>query len=427
MKIITLTAENFKRLHAVRITPDGALVQITGKNAAGKSSVLDAIQAALGGTGNAPPKPIRDGQSSASVVLDLGDITVTRRWTSNERSTLVVESKEGARYNSPQSMIDKLVGSLSFDPLAFSRMDEQQQATTLRDLAGIDTSDIDLKRAKLFEERTGVNREIKRLEATLAGATPSDDVPDEEISVAALAAENQAAQAQKAKNEKIRAAAEQARLDAQKCLDDTEKIRLEVVALKMNLATKADELKILQARWTKAQEVTAAMVDPDTDGLADKVKEADAVNVAVRRKKEMLARYEEAKAKSLEADKLTGAIAVLDAQKATALYAAKFPIEGLALTDDLVTFGGMPLSQASSAEQLRVGLAIGAALNPKLRVVLVRDGSLLDADGLKIVAEWAERENMQTFMERVTDGTGVGVVIEDGEVVGAEAAQEGAA
>lgn len=47
MKIIALQAENVKRLVAIEIRPDGNLVQITGKNGAGKTSVLDCIWWAL--------------------------------------------------------------------------------------------------------------------------------------------------------------------------------------------------------------------------------------------------------------------------------------------------------------------------------------------------------------------------------------------
>lgn len=49
MKIVSLTAENVKKLTVVEITPAGNLVQITGKNGQGKSSVLDAIWWALAG------------------------------------------------------------------------------------------------------------------------------------------------------------------------------------------------------------------------------------------------------------------------------------------------------------------------------------------------------------------------------------------
>lgn len=59
MKIIKFRADNVKRLTAVEITPDGNMVQITGKNGQGKTSVLDAIWWALGGKENIQGQPIR--------------------------------------------------------------------------------------------------------------------------------------------------------------------------------------------------------------------------------------------------------------------------------------------------------------------------------------------------------------------------------
>ena len=49
MRIVRLQAEGFKRIVAVDITPEGDLVEVRGNNENGKSSVLDAIFAALGG------------------------------------------------------------------------------------------------------------------------------------------------------------------------------------------------------------------------------------------------------------------------------------------------------------------------------------------------------------------------------------------
>src|SRR3990172_1148857 len=92
MKILKLTAENIKRLIAVEITPDGNLVQITGKNGNGKTSVLDAIWWALAGKKPIQSKPIRNGAHSAMITLVLGDpssedqkkrreLTITRTFT----------------------------------------------------------------------------------------------------------------------------------------------------------------------------------------------------------------------------------------------------------------------------------------------------------------------------------------------------------
>ena len=43
MKIVSLKAENVKKLKVVEIKPDGSIVLVTGANGSGKSSVLDSI------------------------------------------------------------------------------------------------------------------------------------------------------------------------------------------------------------------------------------------------------------------------------------------------------------------------------------------------------------------------------------------------
>ncbi|GAG42212.1 unnamed protein product, partial [marine sediment metagenome] len=79
LTILGLRAENVKRLKVVEIRPDadGGLVVIAGPNAAGKTSVLDSIAMALGGKRLIGPKPIRAGQKTASVKVDLGELIVT--------------------------------------------------------------------------------------------------------------------------------------------------------------------------------------------------------------------------------------------------------------------------------------------------------------------------------------------------------------
>src|SRR4030042_253729 len=115
MRIIRLESENIKRLSAVAIEPSGSLVVIGGKNEAGKSSFLDSIQYALAGGDSLPAMPIRRGEKKARVVADLGDIIVTRFFTATG-SRLEVQNKEGAVFKSPQAILDRMTGKLSFDP-----------------------------------------------------------------------------------------------------------------------------------------------------------------------------------------------------------------------------------------------------------------------------------------------------------------------
>jgi hypothetical protein len=61
-------------------------------------------------------------------------------------------------------------------------------------------------------------------------------------------------------------------------------------------------------------------------------------------------------------------------------------------------------------------MAVALAMNPKLRIVLVRDASLLDSDNMAIIAEMAEAAGAQVWLERVGTADAGAVIIEDGEV-----------
>lgn len=429
-KIIRLSAENVKRLRAVEIRPDGdAIVTITGKNGAGKTSVLDAIWMALGGEKAIPRKPVREGEDEAVIVLEIGDLTVTRRIKPDRKSSLTVASRDGARYPSPQAMLNELVGGLSFDPLAFARMRSREQREVLREIVGLDTSQIEADRAARYEQRTVSNREVKRLAGELSGVDYHPDAPAEEIRIADL-------------TEELRVAEDAARAHAsavtvvQRGVDELAQIAMtneglggqieeaEELLFEMRERLRSSVEEHLPARQAvqnearaKVEELHAAI--PDRAEIRERLEGAESVNSQVRdnvRRAELEGR----RAKAEKTSKgLTARVKKLDAQKAAAISGADYPLEGLSVDDEGVLLDGLPLEQASSAEQLRCSIAIGLALNPQLRVLLVRDGSLLDADSMRLLSEAAAAADAQVWIEVVGDGAdGVGIVIEDGAVAG---------
>ena len=117
---------------------------------------------------------------------------------------------------------------------------------------------------------------------------------------------------------------------------------------------------------------------------------------------------------------LTAQLEAIDAEKLAGLQAAPMPIPGLSISDESVLFNGVPFSQASGAERLRVSLAIVMAANPELRVCYIKDGSLLDDDSLQLVREMAAEHDYQVWLEMVGDHHD-GIVIEDGAIVEATA------
>ena len=73
MKIIELRAENVKKLTVVQVHPDGSLVVISGKNGAGKTSLIDSISMALGGKDLVCAKPLRKGAKRGQTRVTIGE------------------------------------------------------------------------------------------------------------------------------------------------------------------------------------------------------------------------------------------------------------------------------------------------------------------------------------------------------------------
>lgn len=409
MQIVSLTAENVKRLKAVQITPTGQVVEITGKNAQGKSSVLDSIMYALAGEKSLPTVPVRNGEKKAKIVVDLGDLKVTRTMTADGGGTLTVSSKDGARYPSPQAMLDTLTGRLCFDPLAFTRQPAKAQAATLQKLVGLDFTDQDNARKTAFDGRTLVNRDVKALEAQVAAAPSFPDAPKEEVSIT-----DALAQLRKAEdvNKTTAALQSQARQSEQQQLNE----RASVVAAEKLLAEAKARLQAAIAKRDKDAARAAESQVIDVAPFETAVATAEDVNRKVRSnaaRAALEARLEQRKA---DAEALGKRIAAIDAAKEKALREAKFPVPGLTFDANGVYYNGVPFSQASAREQVVVSAAMGMALNPKLRVLLIRDGSLLDADAMADLGKWAEENKAQIWIERVAGDKDVGIVIEDGAV-----------
>jgi energy-coupling factor transporter ATP-binding protein EcfA2 len=395
-KIVRLESTNYKRLKAVEIAPDpdGNLVIVAGKNGQGKTSILDSITAVLGGvSAKTTPKPIREGEERAEIILETEDLIVTRRFTASG-STLTVKAPDGAVYSKGQAKLDDMLGKLSLDPLAFTQLSDRDQLATLLDLVELpfDPAKLDAERKGIFDERADVGRQGK----AIGDVTVDDSLPIDETSVSELLSKYRSAQQTNAQ------------LDA--ALDEMEEASVRVNELEAQLI-------LAKERLTTAAE--ALKVSPDRvelDPIQAQIDGAEWTNAAIRANN--AARGKVNRQAELRADykALTEQIEALEKRKAEGLASAKFPIDGLGFDESGVTYQGVPFKQASGAEQLRVSLAMAIALNPKLRVIRIADGSLLDSDNLALVESIARENDFQVWIEMVGDGNGRGIIIEDGQV-----------
>lgn len=404
MKIIKLITENVKGIKAIEITPDEHFQIISGKNGQGKSSVLDSIWLALGGkdASRGTDKPLRDGENEGFSSVDLGEIKVTRKWK-GDKTTLDVTSKEGAKYGSPQSMLDDLIGKLSFDPLSFATQDDKKQKATLQELVGINFDKLENDRKSLYADRTETNRELEKYKALLSKLhAPKGDLPTEEIKASYIISQI---------------------TEAQNVIRQNDNKRSDLVKMRTKHEELAQEIKELQAQIQQIDERGKALkaevetlVDLDIEVLQAQLSEVEETNQAIREASEYANTKKNYDLCLDESEIFTKQIKDIDQLKAETLQSAQFPIDGLSFDDNGVNFKGIPFKQCSAAERLKISMAMAMAMNPKLRVIRIMDGSLLDSDNMKVIKDMAQEKDYQVWIEVVDESGTMGVMIEDGQI-----------
>jgi len=424
MKITSLQIADYKRIHAVSLIPDGNTVLLTGDNGQGKSSVLDAIVEAI--QGSVAEHPIRTGADSTTITLSIAGeaqtYTVRRRITP-AGSYLDITTADGLKVPKAATFLAGLVGQLSFDPEQFARLKPVDQAEQLRRTVGLDTTAIDAKIAALFATRRDANRDAKQAVAALdALPKPVSLELMPEKSVAEMAEEGRKLTAEA--DEMQARAAEVDRAYKQVSLTSADVTRLKDLLAKAE-ANLENDVRIhaeLNDKWradncvernTKARE--------RLETLRAEYKTVDTTNRQARAHNASVEAFTKAKAR---ADELGDASAELDAQlikaqeaRQKAIKAANFPIEGLSITEAGVTLNGIPFADLNTAERIKVSTLIAMAANPKLRVIFVREGALINRANLKIITDLASDRGYQVWIEKFQEEAGAeGIHIVDGGV-----------
>lgn len=415
MKVVKLIISNFLCVKAVSITPDGNIVRIEGKNEAGKSSIINALWSAILGTLYFPKSPIRKGEKNADVFVDLGDITVERKFT-EKGMCLEVKDKAGFKSPSPQSLLNKLCTHIGHDPNEFMKMKSAQRRVYLLDLTGKsdDLNLLDSKRKKVFEERTIVNRDVKTVEGKLAGA-PADEPVEEKSVVVLMERLNKARKAD---------------LEFKELKEELSSSVGERNLLIASVKNYVDEIKIIQDKIRVLQDGIQRSVEYEKE-LGDKIEnfpssETDAITKELSTVEEHNSHVREIKAArdlrvelarhKAKSDNLTAEINKIDAEKNAILTSANIPIDNFEITDDDILIDGIPFDDLSTSKKIRISMAIGIATNPKFRVMRISQGSELDSESMAEVRKFAEENDIQVWVECVANAPQEGIFIQDGEV-----------
>lgn len=406
--LLSLRAENFKRLTLadVQFDPTGGVVAIMGQNEAGKSSLLDALEVAIAGRkGPKIEAPVHTGADSSRIVATFDDIVVTRTYKPNGDTKIEVKAADGRRVSNAEELLRSLYSHVALDPLAFSRLDDKTQVDTLLPLIGFDPVPLDKERDETFELRTVVNRDVKAFEARLAAMPDADPkLPADEISVTVLSDELVAAERTNARRYALSSFLSDARARITRAHESIALLEQQI----------AEDEAAIRSTTTEYDETP----EKDVDGIRQQIVDAEGANQRIRAQKARTEVDQQLTDSQTHADELTRKLADIKDRKEAALAAAKMPVPGLSIDDEsgVLTLAGVPFSQASTGVKIRTGTAIAMALNPDLRLIVIRDASLLDAGNRSVIDELAKANGFTVLMEIADESMPVGVVIEEGTV-----------
>ena len=368
--------------------------------------MIDSIFWAL--TGKVPNGIVKDGTEKAKIKLDLGEYVITKTISKSGAATLTIKSGDGSSVvTSPQKFLDGLIGSLSFDPLAFMAMPPRDQRSMLVELSGLDTESLDSDKKdaliKANEKKGAHQYALKALEKWKAetGIAPANALPDRRP----LQKELAQAEAHKETISKM-----MVRLEIASRKTAIAEQEVDSLLKRVSLAKNDLELAIKEQNAISDQIPKEGDEIEETENAIDRIKlrlkEMETTHDGVILNQECTDAYKDFEAAS-------EVVKALDVQRKTLIASAKMPIPGLEVATDGVNFEGRPLSALSGAESLRVGLSMAMALNPKIKVIRMKDGALLDSENLKIIKEMATGKDYQIWIERVTDDKEIKVTIEE--------------
>lgn len=425
MRVTKIEIANVMGIEAMEIVP-GAITVIDGANATGKTSVLEAIRAALGGGHDATL--IRQGEQKGRVVIELDDGTRLTKEITEARSPLRLSHPELGAISRSQGYVSRLVDALGINPIDFLTAPKKRRVDLLLEaipmtvpvdelnrivgpgaggaIEGHALEVIESFRKRMYDERTGLNRAAK--EKAAAAAEMEKALPKSPDRTAAERNWEDVVADREAELSDFRAAArvslDSVKEDWRGCVaaanewaaDEIEKIK------------RAAERRIREAEIArdKAAAEINAKYESRNQELSEKLAEARAVakQFADAEKTREFIRSQTADAERLESEsaQLTKAIDKLEGLKAELL--ADLPVEGLEVRDGDIFVDGIPFDRVNESRKIRLAIEIAKLRSGELGLVVIDGLERLDSRSYEEFRAQAEASGLQFIVTRVTDG-----------------------
>lgn len=426
--VLALKIQNLRNVEIVEVDfRNKKFVEINGENGAAKTTVVDGLFGALIGRKHFGGKHawvvIKKGENKALMKALIGsaerEIEVKRSITKITREdgsietggSLVIQDTKGEKLG--QEFLDNLVSELTMDPLAFARKNAKEQVEVVKSLAGIDTRKVEAKAVDLFQERTLVNRELKRAQGS---AQRLVCVPADFTDITAINNERKEVEEFNREQEARQRNLDEKGRDVSDTLADMEEVEKRIKALTAELEEFRENKKAFEAEIKGLPVPEKRRPTEQLDAMID---DAGRQNEKAQKYKEYSEALKEQESKAAESEKLTKKIGALRAECAKMIEESELPFKNAEFSDDLgLLIDDIPFSQKSDAEKLRISARIGMELRPDFRIMFIREGSMLDDESYAVVRDLSQKFGYQILVEHVGERPGEDcIVMRAGSVV----------
>lgn len=421
----TFKVSNYKGIKGtVEVSVNGGSVVVQGRNAAGKSSFIDGITELFDARGiRLTPHPINEGaeDARAEYIDEALDVRIVREWKRDKdgkpKSTLAVYALDGAKHASPSQVIADLTGGMIFDPSRFLLLDPKPQRDMLlqKVVLPFDLEALEGRERAAEEARLQKGQVARAAEGAVTNAhRPEPGTPDKPVSTAELVAKlNEARQnntdLQRASDLHVELLKQAAGFDDR------------VAALRRQIEELEAEQVTIYARADEAKAAAASLKLIDTTELEAQVENVDHVNREVQVGEIFRALEEEAEVKRKEWEQAEALVKQIQHEKAEGLKVAEFPHPSLSVSDEGVLYDGVPFSQLNVGQREEAAFAIATAGNPDLKLVIVKNGDMMDESTLARIDKIATERDYTVLVERGRPDVG-GLVATFVEMVDGQAA-----
>lgn len=402
MKVVKIKIKKFKKIKDFEKDVKGNSFFVLGPNEAGKSTLLQFIQIALGDKSNVPPDA--EGGGIVWANKDGEEYKFSVEFKDN-KPVVTVTSPDGLK-DTRKGVIASIVGATSFDIDEFVKLSDTKEGRkkqvekyrallpedVLSELRGIEN-----KIESAYTDRTETNRKI----ATLKGFIKEHVMWGEDLEIQPV----DVSDIQKKVEE------------ATKHNDTVKDVKQRITERQNTLARNAAELEELRAKIARieAENKDATSKNEKAEKWLETNKETDitALNQQIADAGEINSKYAQAqdlKKKQADVDRLEEEAGNLTVMVDSGRYEIARTIRemnpiipGLTFDDEQLLYNEVPVSHASlsTSQIMMLGIRLQMAQNPELGIIFLENGQSLDNAKLKLIQDMAKEHDLQVIMEEV--------------------------